>query len=189
VKSEKALNDWFCEEVLALEPALTRFIRRNWRIEADIVDLRQEIYERALNGARSALPQHSAAYIFTIARNHLVNRAKQARIVSFDLVADLETIEITPDMGATDRHLSARDELRRAQAGLARLPERCREVVRLRKVEGLSTKEVADRMGIGIDTVERQTTLGMRALVDFMLGGSGRVVRSPTSKSAQEKRQ
>lgn len=188
VVDEKALNRWFCEEVLPLERALMHFIRRNWRTEADIIDLRQEVYERALKGARSGLPQHSAAFVFTIARNHLVNRAKQARIVSFDLVADLEAVELAPDMLATDRHLTARDELRRAQAGLARLPKRCREVIRLRKVEGMSTREVAERMGIGIDTVERQTTLGMRALVDFMLGGPGKVVRAPVANTKEGRR-
>ena len=188
VDDEKALNRWFCEEVIPLERSLLRFIRRNWRVESDIVDLRQEIYERALNGARPGLPQHTAAFVFTIARNHLINRAKQARIVSFEMVADLEAIEIAPDMLATDRHLTARDELRRAQAGLARLPQRCREVVRLRKVEGLSTREVAERMGIGIDTVERQTTLGMRALVDFMLGGTGKVVRAPPANAKEKRR-
>lgn len=57
------------------------------------------------------------------------------------------------------------------------LPPRCREVVRLRKVEGLTTQETADRLGIGIDTVERQLTMGMRALVDFMLGGTGKIRR------------
>lgn len=189
MSDEAGLNRWFCEQVLPLERALMAFIRRNWRNQTDIVDLRQEVYERVLNGARTALPQQPAAYLFTVARNHLINRAKQARIVSFDLVADLENIEFAPDLWATDRQLTARDELRRAQAGLARLPERCREVIRLRKVEGHSTREVAERMGIGIDTVERQTTLGMRALVDYMLGGSGRIVRAPTESAKKERQQ
>lgn len=173
------LNAWFCREVLPLERGLTRFIRRNWRTDADVMDLRQEIYERALNGARGGLPDQSPAYLFTVARNHLINRAKRARIVSFELVADLESIDVDVDLFATERHLSARDELRRAQAGLERLPRRCREVVQLRKVEGLSTREVAERLGVGTDTVEKQMTLGMRALVDFMLGGTGRIERKP----------
>jgi RNA polymerase sigma-70 factor (ECF subfamily) len=32
-------------------------------------------------------------------------------------------------------------------------------------------------MGIGIDTVEKQLTMGVRALTDFMLGGSGKIER------------
>jgi RNA polymerase sigma-70 factor (ECF subfamily) len=50
-------------------------------------------------------------------------------------------------------------------------------VIWLRKVEGLSTRETAERLGIGLDTVEKQITQGMRALVDFMLGGDGKIRR------------
>lgn len=171
------LNAWFCREVLPLEGALTRFIERNWRVQEDVIELRQDVYERTLTGAREILPTNAGAFVFTVARNHLINCAMRARIVSFDLVADLENVAKTEDRFATDRMLDARDQLRRAQLGLDALPPRCREVVRLRKIEGLSTREAADRLGVGIDTIERQLTMGMRALVDFMLGGSGKIRR------------
>lgn len=174
---DAALNAWFCGQVLPLEPALTSFIRHNWRIAEDVIELRQDIYERILVGTREELPTNTKAFVFTVARNHLINQAVRARIVSFDLVADLESDTRTTDLLATERHLDARDQLRRARDGLEALPPRCREVVRLRKIEGLTTKEAAERLGIGIDTVERQLTMGMRALVDFMLGGSGKIVR------------
>lgn len=171
------LYAWFGREILPLEPALIRYIRRNWRTEADVLDIRQEIYERTLTGAREVLPRQARPYLFIVARNHLINRAKQMRIVSFETVADLESCDNSVDLAATERHLTARDELRRAQAGLDTLPPRCREVVRLRKMEGLSRQETAERMGVTIATVEKQLTLGMRAMVDFMLGGTGKVVR------------
>lgn len=166
------LNQWFCCEVLSLERSLTAFIRRNWRVSEEVADLRQEIYERVLVGARHELPRDARAFVYAVARNHLINRARRAQVVSFDLVADLESVATEVDLFATERHLGARDELRRAQAGLESLPPRCREVVRLRKVEGLSTREVADRLGIGLHTVEKQITLGMRRLASFMLDGS-----------------
>lgn len=172
------LNAWFCRDILPLEGALTRFIAKNWRTRDDVIELRQDIYERTLMGARDVLPANAGAFLFTIARNHLINCAMRARIVSFELVADLENVGEAPDLFSTDRLLDARDQLRRARAGLDTLPPRCREVVRLRKIEGLSTREAADRLGVGIDTVERQLTLGMRALVDFMLGGSGKIRRT-----------
>lgn len=174
---DRVLNEWFCQEVLPLERGLTRYILRNSRNNSDLSDLRQAIYERVLAGARRELPQNTKAFVFTVARNHLINFAKRAQIISFELVSDLETVESDPEIFDVERHLSARDELRRAHEGLDRLPPRCREVVRLRKVEGLSTKEVAERMGVGIHTVEKQMTDGMRALVDFMMGGSGKVRR------------
>lgn len=176
---DAALNAWFCREVLPLEATLTQFIRRNWRVVADVVDLRQEIYERALVGARAELPKHTKPYLYAVARNHLINRARRAQVVSFELVADMATLEHDFDRFSTERQLSARDELRRAEAGLNRLPPRCREVVRLRKVEGFSTRETAEQLGISVDTVEKQMTQGMRALVDFMLGGTGKISRPP----------
>jgi RNA polymerase sigma factor (sigma-70 family) len=171
------LHAWFCREVLPLEGALTRYIQRNWRVKDDVIELRQDVYERALNGARTGLPANARAFVFTVARNHLINQAVRAKIVSFDLVADLESIRPAADLFATERHLDARDQLRRARAGMDALPPRCREVVRLRKVEGLTTREAAERLGVGTDTIERQLTMGMRALVDFMLGGTGKVRR------------
>ena len=174
---DATLRLWFCREVLPLERALTHFIRRNWRTPSDIMDLRQEIYERALLGAQAELPHNARYYVFTIARNHLINQAKRARVVSFELVADMASVEYDVDQFAAERHLEARDELRRVQAGLDLLPPRCREVVRLRKIEGLSTRETADRLSISVDTVEKQMVHGMRALVDFMLGGSGKIRR------------
>lgn len=173
---DSKLRDWFCNQVLPLEPALTAYIRRRWRSPDDVSDIRQEIYERALAGARIALPAHTSGYLYTIARNHIANRARRATIVSFELMSDLDQDE---SLGSfqPEPELIARDELRRALRGLELLPNRCGEVVRLRKVEGLTTREVADRMGIGIDTVEKQLTLGIRAMADFMLGGTGRVKR------------
>lgn len=183
---DQSLKDWFCREVLPLERSLTAFIQRNWRAADDVIDIRQDVYAQALGAARRGLPQHTRAYLFVIARNSLINRAKRAKIVSFDVVADLEGIGFDPDLSETERALEARDELRRAMAGLDALPPRCREVIRLRKVEGYSTREVAEQLGVGIDTVEKQTTIGMRALVDFMLGGSGKIKRPLFARKTRE---
>ncbi len=177
---DATLKAWFFREIFPLEPALTRFIRRNWRNESDVADLRQEVYANVYAAAREHLPLQPKPFLFTTARNHLINKARRVKIVSIEHVADLEALSVAVDAVTPDRHLTARDELRRVQAGLDRLPPRCREVVVLRKVEGLSTREVAARLGVGTDTVERQTVLGMRALVDFMLGGSGKIRRTVT---------
>jgi RNA polymerase sigma-70 factor (ECF subfamily) len=174
---DATLNAWFCHEVLPYERALTSFIRRNWRVADDVTDLRQDIYERALGGARAGIPAHTRAYLFTVARNHLINQAKRGQVVSIELAGDNAVLESEFDRFGTERHLNAREDLRRTQQGLDRLPPRCREVVWLRKVEGLSTRETAERLGVTTDTVEKQITQGMRALVDFMLGGDGKIRR------------
>lgn len=187
---DETLRQWFVGEVLPLERALERFVRRNLRLADDVVDVRQDIYERALAGAKRGLPGDTRSYTFTIARNVLIDRARRGRVISFDQIADLDSLPTEEDLYATDRHLTARDELRRAMKGLDNLPPRCREVVRLRKVEGLSINETAARLGVGHHTIERQLTLGLRALANFMLGGDGRIerpVRRPASLGKAER--
>jgi len=181
---DEELNRWFCREVLPLERSLTQFIRRNLRARADVEDVRQEIYERALAGARKELPMNSQAFLYTVARRHLINVAQHARVVSVEFVAELEGARYSPDLFETDRQLDARDQLRRALTALDRLPPRCREVVQLRKIDGLTRAEAATRMGVGIDTIEKQLTNGLRAIADFMLGGSGRVQRPNARRKA-----
>lgn len=174
------IRDWFRQEVLPLERQLTHFIRHNWRIEDDVLDLRHDVYERAIAGARKGLPLATRPYLFVIARNHLINRAKRARIVSFELLADLELVDDL-NMFDQERHLNAREALRRVQEGLAKLTPRVRQIVQLRKIDGLDIKETAQRLGIGSDAVRQQTSIGMRALTDYMLGGTGRV--TPKSRA------
>ncbi len=180
------LKAWFEKEVFPLEAALTRFIRRNWRNEADVADLRQEIYARVYQAAREHLPQQPKPFVFTTAKNHLINCAKRAQIVSFDHVADLDALNVAIDVFTPERHLTARDELRRLKEGIDRLPPRCREVVILRKIEGLSIRDAATRMNVGVDTVEQQLVHGMRALADFMLGGTGKVRRHNSGRKTMK---
>jgi len=174
---QKALDDWFCAEVLPLEPSLARFVRQNWRTSDDVMDLVHDIYELAYSGARAELPTSSRQYLFTVARNHLINRAKRARIVSFELVAELETIDRHGDLHDTERHLDARDALRQVQTGLDKMSPRVREIVWLRKVEGLDIQETAERLGVSKDAVSQQLMMGMKALADHMLGGAGKIIR------------
>lgn len=180
---EQALRNWFCREVLPLEPVLTRFIRRHGRSGEDIADIRQEVYEKVLAAAARALPIQPSAYVFTTVRNVMINRARRANVISIELVATLDDLTPDADWLTPDRHVDGRQQLHRVQMGLDRLPPRCREVIWLRKVEGLSTREVAERLGVGIDAVEQQTMLGMRALTDYMLGGDGRIKRPPRAAS------
>lgn len=175
---DEVLNDWFCREVLPLERSLTDFIRRNWRVADDIVDLRNDVYELSFSGARKELPINARGYVFTVARHHLINMAKRTKVVSFDLVADLEMIDSNVDFRATERHLIARDSLRHFAAGLEKLSPRLRQIVELRKIEGLDPQETADRLGIERTSVNVQLVMAMKALADHMLGGSGRVLRT-----------
>jgi RNA polymerase sigma-70 factor (ECF subfamily) len=42
----------------------------------------------------------------------------------------------------------------------------------MRKIEGLSRREIAQRLGVSEKTVEKQLTQGVRALADILYGES-----------------
>jgi RNA polymerase sigma-70 factor (ECF subfamily) len=58
----------------------------------------------------------------------------------------------------------ARQELRMLEQAISALPEGCRTVLLLRKVELLSHREIADRLGIAVSTVEKQHARALRLL-------------------------
>lgn len=165
-----AADRWFVDEVLPLESRLMRMLRR-YSIGDAVPDLRQEVYTRVYEAVvRDGVPAApAAAYVFRTARNLLIDQARRARVVSFDLVAELEELPDAPrDEWSPERTVAARAELRLLERALAALPRRCREIVSLRRVEGLSQKEIAARLGIAEGTVEKQVTLGMRALAESL---------------------
>lgn len=160
------LDEWFIHEVLPVEPLLMRYLRQNWRDTSEWADLRQEVYARVYEAARAGLPERTAAFVLATARNLLIDRARKSQVVSIDTYAELDDLMI--DDLTPERHASARAELRALAEALDTLPPRCREVVVLRKVDGLSQREVAAEMGIAEDTVEKQIAKGMRALADAL---------------------
>lgn len=161
---------WFMREVLPLESILMLFLRQNWRNRAEIADLRQEVYMRVYEAALKEIPDQTKAFVLTTARNLLIDRVRKESVIPFEIVTDLEALGVASEQPGPERTILARDALRRLTWALDRLPPRCREAVVLRKIEGLSRREIASRMGIAEFTVNRHLTEGMRALADILYG-------------------
>lgn len=169
-----ALRDWFVREVLPLEAALTQFLRHNWRNKSDIPDLVQEVYARVYEAARKEMPDQAKSFVFTTAHNLLIDRVRREKIVQFETVSELDTLAIAADEPAPDRSAIARDELRRLAVALDRLSPRTREVVTMRRIEGLARAEIAQRLGITEVTVKWHLNEGLRALADDLYGEAPR---------------
>jgi len=164
------VNDWFVREVLPLEPALMNFLRRSWRNKSDVADLRQDIYVRIYQAASREIPHPVKPFVFAVARNLLINRIHHDQVVSIETVADLDAFNTPADEPGPDRNAMARQELRVLMAALERLPNRARDVIVMRKIEGLSRPEIARRLGIGEATVAEHLTRGIRALTEILQG-------------------
>jgi RNA polymerase sigma factor (sigma-70 family) len=173
------VNAWFVREVLPLEAALKRYLRHGWRNDTDIGDMCQDVFVRSLESARKEIPHAAKPFVFSIARNLLIDRLRKDQIVSIDAVADLDSFGLATDEPAPDRSAMARQELRRLQAALSNLPQRWRDAIVMQKVEGLSRREVAARMGVAEITAAQHLASGIAALAEQFHNESSDVGNTP----------
>ncbi len=174
------LDRWFAAEVLVHEPALMHFLLKRWSEREDVPDLRQEVYMRVYEAALRERPLSPRAFLFTTARNLLADRIRRQKVVSIEAMGDLEPScvylieEVSPERWTGGRQL-----LRRLADALDALPDRCRDVVWLRRVEELPQKDVAHRLGIREKTVEKHLAKGMRLLADRLYGSASDAATHP----------
>lgn len=162
---------WFAREILPLEASLMQFLQHNWRHKAEIADLRQEVYTRVYESAAKRIPEKPKHFLFATARNLLIDRARQARVIPIDAASDLDTLDPASDTPGPDQIVMARDELRRLQAALEKLSPRCREAVVLGRIQGLSRREIAQRMGVTEGTAAQYLAEGITSLVEHLQRG------------------
>jgi RNA polymerase sigma-70 factor (ECF subfamily) len=166
------LDRWFAREILVHEAALTRYLQRSRQRPNEVPDLRQEIYVRVYESAAKALPTSPKAFLFQTARNLIVDRVRRERIVSIDYTQDLDALNVLIDEISPEQRLSARQELKRLSTALDQLSDDCRSVIWLRRVEGLSQREAAERLRLPEGTLESHLCRGIRALMKVLLGGT-----------------
>lgn len=164
------LDDWFAREILVHEGALTRYLFRTWPHSDDVHGLRQEVYVRVYQAARKSRPATPKSFMFATARNLMADRVRRARIVSIEAVGDIEALNVLIEKDTPERQMSSRQELRRLAEAFDRLPDRCREIFWLCRVEQRPQKEVAARLGISRKAVEKQVAKGIRRIAEYFFG-------------------
>jgi RNA polymerase sigma-70 factor (ECF subfamily) len=162
------LGVWFIREVFPLEAALMQFLQRYWRNESDLADLRQDVYVRIYEAAKTARPNPVKPFLFTVARHIVIDKVRKEQVVPIEAVSDMDVLNIAVDAPGPERTTASRDELRRLQLAINSLSPRYREAVVLAQVEGLSAQEIAARMGISISAVSHYLKRGIRTLADIL---------------------
>lgn len=164
------VKKWFVQEILPLEAMLMRYLRKNWRNESDIEELRQEVYSQLLREAEVEIPVRAKAFLFSKARNVMVDRFRKENVVPIELGMDLELSSVPTDEPGPERTAYARHTLRKLQLALNELPPRYREALLMARVSGLSRREIAQRMGISEQAVGNYVHRGMFVLADLLYG-------------------
>lgn len=166
------LEEWFIREILCHEAALTRYLTHAWSNPSDVPDLRQEIYIRVMEAAEKSRPLAPKYYLFTLAKNLIIDQRRKNRVVSIDPSQESALSNVLADEVSPERRYGGFQQLSRLLEAVEQLPDRCREVVWLRKIENLSQREIAARLKLAEGTVEGHLVRGMRILTRLFYAGT-----------------
>lgn len=142
---------------------LRRYLARLLGNTTEAQDIAHDAYLVLYPTLKSQSAENPEALLYVTARRLAINRLKRRSI------SPIHPGEANYDSAASaspsvEQEVMARQELTLLEAAIAELPAGCRAVLLLRKVELLSHREIADRLGIAISTVEKQHARALRLL-------------------------
>lgn len=144
-----------------LAPRLLSYTTRILRDRAEAEDVVQDAMMRLWQMAPKWQQGDAklSSWLFKVASNLCTDRLRKRRGVGLDEIA--EPVDDTP--GAADKMMQA-ERVSALDAALATLPDRQRQAVVLRHIEGLTNPEIADILDVSVEAVESLTARGKRAL-------------------------
>ncbi|MFM1748118.1 MAG: hypothetical protein RLZZ188_1784 [Verrucomicrobiota bacterium] len=158
---------WFAEEVQPHEPVLRAWLLRTFQA-ADVDDLIQESYARVLR-VRSRSEVHSPkSFLFTVARNAVRDLLRRRLTACAEPITENVLWPVLEESPGVVDLVNRRQELVVLGEAIRDLPDRCRQVFLLRKIQGLSQREIAVRLGITENTVETLVAKGARRCADYV---------------------
>lgn len=182
-QSRAEIIAWVAGNVIPHEAALRARLRHMAVAAEEIDDIVQEAY---LNIARLESVEHirdGRGYLFTAARMVMLQRLRRNRIVRIDHLTDAQALALEDDAPGPERHAAARRELARVRRIIDELPPRCREIFELRRVQGVSQREIAQRLDLPEHTIEQQATRGLKLILKAIASEDEEGADAPPAKA------
>jgi RNA polymerase sigma-70 factor (ECF subfamily) len=168
-------SGWIATHVLGHEPALRTYLTRFLSSAADVADVIQDTYTKllALEAVERSRIVSPEAYLFATARHVALDRLRRQPVVSLEALTELERCTVLGYGPEPYVEVNAQQELALLETAIASLPERCRQVISLRAIEGMPQKEIAKRLGMAEHTVEKHLAHGVQLCAERMWASMG----------------
>lgn len=177
---------WLARNALPHEPALRAWLAKRSLAGLEVDDIVQETYAILAGLERVEHIVNGRTYMFEVAKSVVLRALRRSRIVAFEALAQAESLEPPSAEPSPETVAADRQELSRIAALIAGLPAKCREAFTLRKVHGLSQREVAQRMGVSENTVEKHVAKGIGVLMNAMGRGGNRRFQASSEQADQD---
>lgn len=132
----------------------------------DVDDVCQETFLRTYKSSLEKEVQTPKSFMFKVAKNLIVSDFRRASTQLNEYVEDIDIVDSAIELDNLENNTLAQEKLGVMCEAIAGLPNKCRQVVIMRKVYGLATKDIAIRMDISTTTVSNYITRGMCAYND-----------------------
>jgi RNA polymerase sigma factor (sigma-70 family) len=137
---------------------LMRYAARYFKRPQDIEDVVQEAFVRVLEAKANREIRVSESYLYRTTRNIALNVLARNDNKLTDSVGDLSLESVLLETPLLEEQIESRQRFELFCRVVRQLPLKCQRVFILRRVYGLSHKEIAQRMGISVKTVENHLT-------------------------------
>ncbi len=152
---------WYDEEVRPHAAALRAWLRAQFPSLLDPDDLVQESYLRLLRARGSSTIANTRAFLFTTARNVALDLVRRNQVVQTEALVSAMPSSVIEEGNDVAEWVSRAQEIEILHEAIRQLPQRCREIVTLQRIHGLSNREIAGRLGLSINTVNAQMVIGL----------------------------
>lgn len=164
----KEQSRWFADEVHVHDSHLKAYLRSSFPSIPDVEDVVQESYLRIWK-VRAVQPIRSAkAFLFTVARHVALKVVRKNGNAPFVPLGDLGALRVLDLEPSAAEAAGAQEKIDLLADAVMALPPRCREIVILHKIQGLSQREVGDCLGVSARTVEGQVRIGVKRCLSYL---------------------
>lgn len=166
---------------------LKKFLSRFLRVQQDIEDVAQEAYLRAYLSERREPIERPKPFLFRVAKNLALTRlSRQSKLIT-EYIEEADANLVIGSVAGIDEELELQERLGLYCEAIASLPEKCRQVVLLRKVQGLTHKDIGERMNLSISSVEKYLRQGILACQAYLRVHEGLPARETRAKRGKGK--
>jgi RNA polymerase sigma-70 factor (ECF subfamily) len=159
---------WFADHVHPHDSQLKAYLKSAYPSVRDVDDVVQESYLRIWRRQAARPIESVKSFLFQIARRLALDHLRHERVSPIAPVKDFSRMSVIDHKPGVRETTCLQEETALLFEAIDALPVRCREIFMLRKLRGLSQKEIAAQLGISEQTVEAQIFRGTRRCGDYL---------------------